>query len=90
VAYIISYRMLTGTWRREVATAEAAAANYFELREAGAGNVVISDSAGRIYEITDLFDPSNLFQASGRPAEPKHRLLRWWGKQGRQGRAPKS
>lgn len=54
MVYIIRYTMLTGSWSREVATAEAAAIQYHELRSAGAGKVVVTDKAGRVLAIDDL------------------------------------
>ena len=54
VVFVITYSMFTGTWRREVATAEAAVVQYNELRAAGAGGIVITDGDGRSYSATEL------------------------------------
>lgn len=70
MAYIITYTMLTGTWRREVATAEAAVAQFHELKTAGAGDVRIHDGEGRLVSVTDLAAPP--------PAAKRW----WWGKRG--------
>lgn len=66
MAFVITYKMFTGTWRREVATAEAAVVQYHELREAGAGGIIIQDADGKPYSVSELAEPAAARPTNGR------------------------
>ena len=69
--YFLTYRMFSGSHRREVATADEAVFGYREIQAAGGGLISITDHTGRVFALDDLISGAAPSKSPKRRTEPQ-------------------